>query len=274
MRRPGLIAVCLLFCAPAMAQDTTIRQFDIPTLEKLGHDMYVQDQAAWHATDALMALHPKAELAKENVRGWIVEDRPDGELVRFIRMGDSGPEAAYDIRYRPGADFAKDEPQVSAPSDRRLSDLEKAQFSARTLALKSITMRCGDNFNTVVLKDPEGEGWLAWVLAATFDPRGVMVGGHRRLTVSADGTQVLRDDALSRGCLTLDKQPKDEDKKLVALMSVQLVSEIPVETFVFLNLQHGLPFIVVTPDRTEWGIERGTIRKIGTLPDRTAPKSP
>jgi hypothetical protein len=58
MRRPGLISVCLLFCSPAMAQDPAIRQFDIPTLEKLGHDMYVQDQAAWHATDALMALHP------------------------------------------------------------------------------------------------------------------------------------------------------------------------------------------------------------------------
>lgn len=275
--RAQWLAICipLLWSAAAFAQDAppAIRQFDIPTLEKLGHDMYVQDQAAWHATDALFVLHPQAELRKENVGGWIVEDLPDGTRVRFIRQADSGPEAAYDVSYRPGADYAKDKPQISEPSDQHLSDMEKAQFYARTLAIKSITQRCGDNYNTIVLKDPEGEGWLAWALAATFNPQGVIVGGHRRLTVSADGTQVLRTDALSRSCLILDKAPSKEGDKMVALMSVQLVSEVPVETFVFLSLQHRLPFIVVTPDRTEWAIEGEHIRKLGTLPDK-APKTP
>ncbi len=262
------VCAALLMPAAAWAQGTApeIRQFDIPTLEKLGHDMYVQDQAAWRATDALTAQHPQADLIAEKVHGWIVEARPAGQLVRFIRDGDAGPEAAYDIN------MAGEKPAVSVPLDRVLSDSEKAQYSARSLAIKSITQRCGDNYNTIVLKDPEGGGWLAWALAATTNPNLVMAGGHRRLTVSADGSQILHNDALSRSCLMLDKKPTDESKnKMVALMSTQIVSDIPVETFVFLSLQHRLPFVVLTPDRTEWAVEGETIRKLGTLPEKKAP---
>jgi hypothetical protein len=52
MRGVWVLACSMLLSAPCLAQDASpqIRTFDIPTLEKLGHDMYVQDQAAWHAT--------------------------------------------------------------------------------------------------------------------------------------------------------------------------------------------------------------------------------
>src|SRR5258706_3798218 len=150
--RRAVMAAYVLVCPPAVAQDVAIRQFDIPTLEKLGNDMYAQDQASWHATDASMPLHAQPELLRENVRGWIVEGRTDGQLVRFIRTGDTGPEAAYDISDASG------KPTVSVPQDRHLTDSEKAQYAAGILAIKSVSQRCGDNYNTVVLKDPEGDG--------------------------------------------------------------------------------------------------------------------
>lgn len=252
------VTACLFLCPPVMAQDSAIRQFDIPTLEKLGHDMYIQDQAAWHATDALMALHPQADLVKEGVRGWIVEDRPNDELVRFIRMGDGGPEAAYDISNTSG------KPAVSVPQDRKLTDAEKAQYAARDLATKSVTQRCGDNYNTVVLKDPAGPGWLAWALAASNNPNLVMAGGHHRLTVSADGTQVLQMDALSRSCAVLEKGPAPAGKTLAGVFTTQLVSNLPVETFVFISLGQNLPIFVGTPDRAVWRIANGKISRIET----------
>jgi hypothetical protein len=259
MRKTLLAAIAAggLMAFPVLAQEAApeIRSFDIPTLEKLGHDMYVQDEAAWHATDALMAVHPAAEMQKEKVGGWIVEDRPDGELVRFIRNGDAGPEAAYDIVVGSG------KPVVSTPSDRHLTDVEKAQFSARSLALKSVTQKCGDNYNTIVLKDPQGSGWLAWALAASTNPDLVMAGGHHRLTVSADGLKVERMDALSRTCAVMSKAAEN-GKRPVALMGTQLVSNLPVETFVFLSLQHHMPIVVMTPDRTAWGIINGKIAKM------------
>jgi hypothetical protein len=252
------VLACMFLCPPAIAQDGAIRQFDIQTLEKLGHDMYVQDQAAWRATDALMALHPQAELLKENVHGWIVEDRTDGELVRFIRTGDGGPEAAYDISYSSG------KPVVSAPQDGKLTEAEKAQYAARGLAIKSVTERCGDNYNTVVLKDPVGPGWLAWALAATNNPNLIMAGGHHRLSVSADGTQVLQMDALSRSCAILEKGSAPAGKTLAGLFTTQLVSNLPVETFVFISLGQDLPIFVGTPDRSVWRIANGKISRIDT----------
>lgn len=258
MRNSGLMAVaaCLFLCSPAKAQDSAIRQFDIQTLEKLGHDMYLQDQAAWHASDALMALHPQAELVKENVRGWIVEERPDGELVRFIQTSDSGPLAAYDIS------FASGKPVVSVPQDRTLTGDEKGQYAAGLQAIKSVSQRCGDNYNTVVLKDPKGDGWLAWALAATTNPNLVMAGGHHRLTVSADGTKVSQMDALSRSCAVLEKGGVPAGKEIAGLFTTQLVSNLPVETFVFLSLEHRLPIYVMTPDRTLWRIAAGKITQI------------
>src|ERR1700709_1656373 len=117
LRGSGFIGVLMLLALPCRAQDALpeIRPFDIPTLEKLGHDMYLQDQVAWHASDALLARHPQAQMLKEKVHGWIVEDRPAGRLVRFIRESDAGPEAAYDVQYGQGVDYAHDTPSITEP---------------------------------------------------------------------------------------------------------------------------------------------------------------
>lgn len=257
MRRGYAFVLAALLACPVHAQEppeSKIRQFDIPTLEKLGRDMYAQDQAGWHATDALFKLHSRDALSKENVRGWIVVSRPQGPLVRFIRIGDAGLEAAYDINDPRG------QPVVSVPADRTLSDEEKAIFAARSHAIASIERGCAENYNTIVLKDPEGDGWLAWALASTTKPDMVVTLGHRRLTVSADGSKVLRTDALSLSCGAMSV--KDEKGNITeAIMMTQLVAPLPVETYVFLSLQHPLPFLVMTAKDRVWMVHKGTISK-------------
>ena len=265
MRSIAALACAMAMAFPCRAQEppaSVIRQFDIPTLEKLGRDIYDQDQAAWHATDALARLRSRAELAKEGVRGWIVVNQPQGPLVRFVRMGDSGPEAAYDI----GDPLGR--PVVVASADPHLTDEEKAMFAARSHAIASIQRGCAESYNTVVLKDPEGDGWLAWALASTTNPDLVVMLGHRRLTVSADGSKVLRTDALSFSCGAVSMKEKDGTKSS-AIMTTQLVARLPVETYVFLSLQHPLPFFVMTGKDTVWMVQNG---KIGEV--EMPPKSP
>lgn len=262
MRYANLVAL-LLLPLPALAQDAApeIRQFDIATIEKLGRDIYAQDQVAWHATDALMALHSDAEMRREKVRIWIVEQGPEGQRVRFIREGENGPEAAYDI------DGAPDTPHVSVPQDRALTDAEKGQFQARLQAMTHIARSCSDRYNSVALPDPEGDGWLVWALAATTKPKTWFVGGNYRFTVSKDGNTIMRTDALSRGCLTMAEPAQQAGRQVAAQVSSQLVSSIPVETAVFVNLQSGLPMYVATPDRSLWAIEKGVMHKVD-LPSR------
>jgi hypothetical protein len=254
MRYAPLVAL-LLLPLPALAQDAApeIRQFDIATIEKLGREMYEQDQFVWHATDALMAIHPASEMQQMRIHGWIVEEGPAGNRVRYIREGANGPEAAFDIGVAAG------KWNVSEPQDRILNDTEKAQYQARILALKSVSRPCSGNYNTVVLQDPEGDDWLVWALASSTMPETWFVGGNYRFTISKDGSQILRADALSHGCLIMTEPAAQENQTLSAMLSSQLVSDIPVETVVFINLESKLPMIVVTPS-ANWEVRNGNIR--------------
>jgi len=258
--------VLLLSATAALAQDAPpeIRQFDIATIEALGREMYEQDQYVWHATDALMAIHPAAEMQQQKIHGWIVAEGPTGNRVRYIRDGANGPEAAFDIGIAAG------KWDISEPRDRTLNDAEMAQYRARILALSKVARPCSDRYNTVVLHDPEGDNWLVWALASSTTPKTWFIGGNYRFTISKDGNSILRTDALSRGCLTMTEPPTQPDKKLAAQFSVQLVSKLPLETGVFISLQTEVPMIVAMPDRAMWAIAGGKAFKL----DEKLPEPP
>lgn len=258
------MAICTAFFVatgsfPALAQDgpPPIREFDVPTIEKLGVAIFSQDQDAWKATDLLLSKHSKADLEAEKVHGWIVDQNASGDVVRFVREGTAGPEAAYDIAFANGSPV---DPVV--PPDRKLSPVELAEFNARTLALKNIDNPCSPNYNTIVLKDPQSDNWLVWALAGTTDPYVVQVGGHVRFTISPDGTKVISKDALSRSCFVLKKPPVGDQEKVAALFYTQLVSNIPVETGVWLTLLHKLPFYVGMQHKSLWKIEGATVTRM------------
>ncbi|MGD0191723.1 MAG: hypothetical protein ABSD74_13365 [Rhizomicrobium sp.] len=253
----GRIAATLLctvaICA-ARAQDEPppIRQFDIATTEKLGAAIFRQDQEASKATDLLFAKIHKADLDSEKIHGWIVEPAASGDVVRFVRDGANGPEGAYDVAFA-GGDAAG--PDV--PKDRTLTSGELAQFNARALALKNAEHSCTGSYNTVALADPQSNGWLVWTLAATTDASVIQVGGHTRFTISADGRQIVSRDALSRSCFAVNKKT-DHGQPAAAFFS-QPVSDVPVETAVWLNFLHKTPLYVITRDGNLWKIDNGAI---------------
>ena len=93
--------------------------------------------------------------------------------------------------------------QFMAVIGRVMTAEERARFAARSTALLGITEACSQRYNTVVLRDPAGgEGWLVYALAATTEPGLIMVGGHYRFTISADGEEILRGERLSDSCLS------------------------------------------------------------------------
>lgn len=253
----GTIFAAVLASA-ALAEDEAapIRSFDIKTIEALGQHMYRQDQEAWKATDILLAKYAAKDL-EAAARGWIVDEAPGRDVVRFLRAGPNGLEAAYDVTFTAGT-----APALSEPQNRTLSPEETAQAEARHLAAKSFTFHCSnDPANTVAFRDPEGEGWLVWVMSATRDTRLMMLGGHMRFTISADGKTVVHKDALSKSCNILSRKgPNGEVPE--GYFSTHIVSDTPVETHVFASLSYGASFIVGTPDRTIWAIERGAVSKV------------
>jgi hypothetical protein len=139
--------------------------------------------------------------------------------------------------------------KVEPATDPALTESESAQFAARqTAAANPGPLRCSATANSVVLKDPDSDGWLVWILTSTTDAGIVPVGGHYRYRISADGKTVLHRDQLSNGCLNMPKQQGPNGQPAAMVVS-QIVSAGPVETHVFLSLQNRIPIYVSAGDK-------------------------
>jgi hypothetical protein len=239
-----------------------IRDFDLATLESLGRQIYEQDFVAARGTDALFASGFTAEEGeREGIRGWIVVRDGSGWLVRFVKEVDGALAPARDIAF----DTPRSRGIVTTPGTTILPEDQAARYRASRLVDANIPVRCAERYNTVVLSDPDGSGFLVYALAAESKRGEVVLGGHARLTVSADGRTVERVDALSKACLVLNetngKQASAARGKLAGLAVGHLVSLTPVETHVFVSLLHHLPLYVGTRDGTTWKVEGGRITR-------------
>jgi hypothetical protein len=124
----------------------------------------------------------------------------------------------------------------------RLSDTPEkgatspARKRARETAIAALKGKLFDiPYNYVVLDDPDGSGFLVYALAHSKNE--IILGGHFRVTVSADGSKAERVDALSNTLLRQPPPPKghEGEKPLTVSMS-QIVSNKPLETCVYTSL--------------------------------------
>ena len=93
----------------------------------------------------------------------------------------------------------------------------------------------------------------------------IPVGGHYRVSVTADGRTVTHRDALSASCITVP-QPDPTQGELAAVFVTHVVSPTPVETHVFLQLQARKAMMVAAGDHI-WSIVDGRIEDRGLLKD-------
>lgn len=247
-----------LLCAVAFtaAAEDAIRDFPIPTIVALGKELYLRDHLAATAFDALLAAHPEAE--KVPIKGWITEADKEHRRVFFIQEVD----AKFSLAYI--ATFAeKGKPQIEDKQGAALPEPVAKRFAARRAAVAAIPKFMTENYNFEVLDAPDGKGFLVYGLASTTDPNEIIVGGHYRVSVSAEG-KVQQVDALSRSFLVLPRQPADapKDAKVEALTVTHLVSATPVETHVYVSLLHKLPLLVVTSENDTWKVSDGEITKV------------
>ena len=126
-------------------------------------------------------------------------------------------------------------------------------------------------YSYAVLDDPDGSGFLVYALGQAPGRGDVVMHGHFRVTVSADGSKAERVEPLARTLLVQNKRGEDlpEGAKPVALWTIQIVGTRPLETLVYVSNMAGQPIAVGTSDRQVWFIERGRIRKM----DRSQPSN-
>jgi hypothetical protein len=195
------VLLLLLFVSATLAAAGEIREFNVPTLERLGN-----------------------------------------ELVRTSQRPNRG--ATDPVRQR-------------------------AIQTARA-ALRGRLFRLG--YDYVVLNDPDGKRFLVYALGKTPRSDEVVLAGHFRVTVSADGMKVERVDPLSKTALM--SSPRDPGApagfKAAAFYFNQIVSNRPVETFIYLASLARKNIYVGTPDGKMWVVGKGRMRIDVSKPGNTS----
>jgi hypothetical protein len=252
------LVVAIVFLSTAVFAGE-IREFDIPTLERLGSELSHRDEIAARASDAVLGTQPAARALK--LRGWITEPGKSEDKVHLIAETASGPCLAYTVTFS-----GSGKPQVEDRRGQALPPNVAVRYKARNTAANALKGRLFNiKYNFEVLNDPDGSGFLVYALGATTDPDEVVLAGHFRVTVSADGLKRERVDALSR---TLVVQPKNLKSGTVALFLIQLVSDKPVETLIYTSNLVRLPIAVGTPNRHVWSVANGKMEDTGKLAEK------
>jgi hypothetical protein len=156
--------------------------------------------------------------------------------------------------------------RVSQTPDRGATTPERKR--AKQTAIGALKGKLYDiHYDYVVLDDPDGSGFLVYALGRTSNPGDVVLAGHFRVTVSADGAKAERVDALSRS-LAIQRAGEGlpAGSHMVGMHMVQIVSSKPLETLVYTNNLTKMPIYVATvPDGRIWEVANGKITGTGKI---------
>jgi hypothetical protein len=113
-----------------------------------------------------------------------------------------------------------------------------------------------------VLNDPDRKRFLVYALGKTPKADEVVLGGHFRVTVSADGARAERIDGLSKTMMVDSERNSGLPPgfTMTALYVNQIVSNKPVETFIYLASLARKNIYVGTPDGKMWVVGKGRMR--------------
>ncbi|MDI1479293.1 hypothetical protein [Polyangium sp. y55x31] len=234
---------------------------EIEQAEKLGASLHAVDDASAVATDVLLAAGVLPR--DERVRGWVTRREGDGFRVEFLGELPEGLRVLHVVSL--GKDVRKEPRFESLEPPRPPDATSQAMFLARRTAARSSFRACSNRYNAVVLPGELAgkSGWLVYLLAATTDASERVIGGHHRVLVSEDGTQVRESFALSQACMTV-REERGGDKRAAALVVDHLATPAPTEAHVFVSLLYGMPLVVKTT-RGLWSVEGTRITHIGIV---------
>jgi hypothetical protein len=204
---------------------------------RLGELIYRQDAWAARATDRLAQEHVFDR--DDRLRGWVITHDGNGGTAHFVGVGGAGLATLYRVVF-PGP-VASDERLERLDPPAPLTASLQGHFRAREAAIRSPFKRFTKDVNTVTLPASllGKSGWLVYLLAATTDPREILLGGHSRCHVSEDGETVLAVEPLS---MTILRMPIDSQVEGVTHM----LTDWPLETHVFASLLYRRTLPIIT----------------------------
>jgi hypothetical protein len=263
----AFIIALLAPVAPASAQEAIpvtepALLAELEQAELRGRQLWLYDQAAWHATDALMAAIDPATI--ENPRGYIVvPGASDGVLdAIFIteQAGELREFARYSVREREVIGGGPVEGDLPV-----LSPIAKRMFLAREPAVAVMGAEgyglCSRSAPNTLTLPPNEEGNVSfYLLTSTLDDASYPIGGHYRADVAADGSVVSKRRYMNT-CFDLPTGPQKGPDGGEGRAGVSyLFGDAPSEIHVFASFHFDNGFMVIAQSsRKLWLVKDGQI---------------
>ena len=274
----GLAAPCVVRGAPAGGV-SSMDAAALSKIEALGHQLWLVDQAAWRATDALQQQGGLAGFPEDaRPRGWVTTPLDLGGLhwsVAFVAADkDEATMVWADVDVRFGETLETDVRRLEIP--RELSSVEQAQLKAIDVAHGGGLRTCGDKVNTAVVlaRDESDRPQFKVYFLSASDDEGIAAGGHTRVSVDGETLEAIERFEQTRSCLKIP-HPSDRKREPTALTLSHLTSPEPTEIHVFLSKTFQRPIYVLTVEnRRLWEVDDGRIRLVEDEPPADATEQP
>jgi hypothetical protein len=255
--RSSIVVIIFVMSASSIFSKNTpkISPEELPQITERGRALYAYDQAAWHATDAVVATHPTngedgRYIARKTDNGWIVAfghltEAHDAFLIAHLAtQGKTPQEFSVEHFTTPKTD----------------TGFYFAAAEAVDLALKDFQ---GENvqYNGAVLPANEGRLYV-YVLPAQTKNGVYLLGGDERYTVSSDGNTLIDKHRMHHSILTFDTNDP-QTAKIVAGYHVHVLSDVPEDSDVFyvLTRRPSIPEFIGVDGKLRYTImEDGTIQ--------------
>lgn len=248
-------SIFMLFVAVALMQPTPQKNKDskieeqiksfIPELQgatERGRLLYEYDLAAWHGTDAVLALKPQ----QENVKGYIGQKIEGRWTFAFGKFNES--KDRFLITYQ-AVQGGKSTEFTASKLDTPKEDNAYYFFAmcARQLAYADFNSSAHNRqYNIAVLPAPAGQ-WYVYILPAQTINGVFPLGGDFRYLISADGKTIVEIHKMHQSILEIDT--RNTPPHTEAGYHTHILSDLPEDSDVFhvLTRTPSYPELVSTP---------------------------
>lgn len=268
MRENITLALVVLLCvSTAMAQRSSpASESELAEITERGRHLAAYDQAAWHATDAVLALKPAEGsvaryIARRTDAGWTVvfgrfNDKRDKFLIVYEANQGANPREFKVKKHEPAKEVTDFYFYAAQAIDTALADFrgQNRPYNVAALPTKS------DQIYVYVVPAPTKAG--VWPL-----------GGDVRYLISKDGSKIVEKRQLHKAIIELE--PSAKGNTPVAGFHTAVLDDVPEDTDVFhvLSREPSAPEYVMTEKFVYLIQVDGTIKYLMTAEEFTKTRS-
>jgi hypothetical protein len=226
VRRFTFIGFVVLFAVSAFAKEEQLpTDSELAAITARGRLLYESDQAAWHASDAVMATHP----AKESMGRYIARKTDAGWEVAFGRLNESHDAFLIAALATQGKSLQEFSVKTFETPQQ---DTGFYLFAAKGIDnVLKVFQGVNRQYNVAVLPAPENQLYI-YLIPAPTDADLYPLGADVRYLVSADGGTIIEKRQLHKGIIP-GGGPIPAGTTVAAGMHSHFLSNVPEDTDVF-----------------------------------------